>query len=189
MKKKRSLAYTLAALIVTGILYGIWAGFLSTPHEANHVRFHPVPDNTTSVQPTTVHLYFSDKSNLYLSAENRELTFPGDPVESAKQIVQALIDGPRNGLMRTLPPCTKLRALFLYEDGTAFVDFSNALSENHPGGSESELMTLYSIVNSLILNIDDIHSVKILIEGHDSMTLAGHMDLRFPFNANMRLIR
>jgi len=39
------------------------------------------------------------------------------------------------------------------------------------------------------LNIPEIHAVKILIGGRESMTLAGHIDLRFPLKANMLLIR
>jgi hypothetical protein len=66
---------------------------------------------------------------------------------------------------------------------------SKEIKEKHPGGSRSELMTIYTIVNSLILNIPEIDAVKILIEGCESMTLAGHIDTRFPFKANMLLIR
>jgi hypothetical protein len=48
---------------------------------------------------------------------------------------------------------------------------------------------VYSIVNSLILNVTDIEAVKILIEGQESITLAGHIDLQQPLKANMLLIR
>jgi hypothetical protein len=50
-------------------------------------------------------------------------------------------------------------------------------------------MTIFSIVNSLILNIPEVDAVKILIEGRESMTLAGHIDLRSSFKANLLLIR
>jgi len=39
------------------------------------------------------------------------------------------------------------------------------------------------------LNIPEVDAVKILINGRDRMTLDGHIDLRFPFKANMLLIR
>ena len=71
----------------------------------------------------------------------------------------------------------------------ALVDFSAEIQENHPGGVATELLTVYSIVNSLILNIAEIEVVKILIEGQESLTLAGHIDLQQPFEANMLLIR
>lgn len=151
---------------------------------------YPVPSQRHSMlHPRLIHLYFADGSNSYLSAETREVIVPDDPCKSGRTIIEALIEGPRKDLIRTLPDATHLRSFFLTEDGTAYVDFNTAIKENHPGGSESELMTIYSVVNSLILNIDQIHSVKILIEGQEALTLAGHLDLRFPFDANMLLIR
>ena len=39
------------------------------------------------------------------------------------------------------------------DDGVAFVDFSNAISTNHPGGILNEQATIYSIVNSLTYNL------------------------------------
>ena len=112
-----------------------------------------------------------------------------DISEFSKVIIENLIRGPKKELVRTIPEGTTLNALYVTHDGTAYVDMSEAIKENHPGGSESELITIYSIVNSLILNIPEIDAVKILIEGNESMTLAGHVDLRFPFEANMLLIR
>jgi len=106
-----------------------------------------------------------------------------------RAIVDALIRGPRNALLRTIPEGTTLRAFHLLENGTAYVDLSAAAKENHPGGARSELMTIYSLVNSLILNMPDVAAVKILIDGHEATTLAGHIDLRYPFTANMLLIR
>ncbi len=50
-------------------------------------------------------------------------------------------------------------------------------------------MTIYSMVNSLILNIPEIETVRILVEGKEETTLAGHVDLRFPLRANMLFVR
>ena len=136
-----------------------------------------------------VHLYFADKENSFLIAEERVLLRSDDPAEFGKTIIESLIRGPQEELMRTIPAEAALRALYVTQDGTAYVDFTEAVKENHPGGSKSELMTIYSIVNSLILNIPEIDAVKILIGGTESMTLAGHIDLRFPFKADMLLIR
>ena len=135
------------------------------------------------------HLYFSDKSNSFLTAEERTLVYSDNPAEFAKIIIEALIDGPMKGFMRTIPAGTTIRALYVTRDRTAYVDISNAIKNSHPGGIKSELFTIYSIVNSLILNIPGIDAVKILIGGRESTTLAGHIDLSFPFKANMLLIR
>ena len=134
------------------------------------------------------HLYFTTKENTYLVAEKRELLHSGDPVDLAKMIIEGLIKGPLE-LMRTLPVDTRLRALFIDQGKTAYVDFNGSVQERHPGGIRSEFFSIYSIVNSLILNIPEINKVKILIAGQESQTLAGHIDIRFPFKANMLLVR
>ena len=136
-----------------------------------------------------VHLYFSDKENSFLIAENRHLLNQNDPASLGTQIVQALLKGPQTALEPTIPEDTALKAFYLTQNGIAFVDLSVEVMENHPGGAQQELLTIYSIVNSLILNSNEIKAVKILIDGREASTLAGHIDLRAPLKANMLLIR
>jgi hypothetical protein len=68
----------------------------------------------------------------------------------AKQILQKLQEGPhQDGLFPSLPKDTKVQDVFISAEGTAFVNFSNTISTNHPGGVLDELATIYSIVDSL----------------------------------------
>ncbi|OQY12195.1 MAG: hypothetical protein B6I31_03590 [Desulfobacteraceae bacterium 4572_19] len=133
---------------------------------------------------------FTNTENQFLHAVEQPLTHKKTPEELGQHIINALIEGPKTrNLIRTIPVGTKLRALYLTKKGEAFVDFNSAISNNHPGGIQTEILTIYSIVNSLILNIDQIKTVKILINGLESNTLAGHIDLRFPLTANMMIVR
>jgi len=189
MYKKRCLYFALSVIIAAGIMVML-VGHVKGRSAAPNQTTYKIPQHSErALQTAMIHLYFADQHNTYLSAENRAMILPDDPSEKGRRIINALIEGPRGGLIRTIPEQTALRSFFLTEDGTAYVDFDNAVRENHPGGCESELMSIYSIVNSLILNIDQIHSIKILIEGKEALTLSGHMDLRFPFNANMLMVR
>ena len=138
---------------------------------------------------SVAHLYFADKDSLFLIAERRVLRHPEGPTNFSRKIVEALINGPSGGYTRTIPQDTILRAVYITEDGICYVDVSAQIKEYHPGGVQSELLTLYSLVNSLILNIPEIKAVKILIDGNESMTLAGHIDVQDPIKANMLLIR
>ena len=109
--------------------------------------------------------------------------------EEAEEAVNELIKGPIGKLIPTLPPQTKLLGLELGEDGVAKVNFNKALSKDHPGGSSAEMMTLYSVVNSLTLNFPQIKRVQILIEGKAVETMAGHLSLKKPISPNPDLIR
>ncbi|OGP95243.1 MAG: hypothetical protein A2157_07885 [Deltaproteobacteria bacterium RBG_16_47_11] len=123
-------------------------------------------------------LYFSDGAGEYLIGEKREILKRDQVDEEAKEAVNELIKGPKGKLIPTLPPLTKLLGFELGKDGVARVNFSKALSKDHPGGSSAEVMTVYSVVNSLALNFSQIKRVQILIEGKEIETITGHLSLR-----------
>jgi spore germination protein GerM len=149
----------------------------------------PQPGDSAPSQATPAHLYFSDKNNQFLMAEERILKSSKHPEFFARSIVESLIKGPQQGLARTIPAETAVRAVYLAPQGICYLDLTSGVAENHPGGIRSELLSIYSIVNSLVLNVAEIEAVKILINGDEAMTLAGHIDLQFPIKANMLLIR
>jgi hypothetical protein len=140
-------------------------------------------------QDMTVHLYFGHRDSPFLASEQRVVAQPKDASALARRILAMLIEGPREPLQRTLPSETVLRALYLTDSGTAYVDFGPELAAAHPGGIGRELLTVYSVVNSLVLNVDRIERVHLLIGGAEAQTLAGHVDLTQPFNANLLLVR
>jgi len=134
-------------------------------------------------------LYFSDRDGEYLIGEKRRIVRKADMKEEAKEVMNELIKGPSGRLTPTLPPRTKLLAIQLNEEGVAKVNFNKSLSKDHPGGSSAEIMTTYSIVNSLTLNFAKIKQVQILIEGRPIETIAGHLSLVRPLSPNPALIK
>jgi spore germination protein GerM len=136
-----------------------------------------------------VTLYFSDEGEEYLVGENREIMKRDEVKEEAEETIHELIRGPKGKLLRTLPPRTKILGLQLDAKGVAKVNFSQALHGDHPGGSSAEMMTLYSIVNSLALNFPEIKKVQILIEGEEKQTIAGHLSLEEPISSKPDLIK
>lgn len=128
-----------------------------------------------------VRLYFAAPTADRLQEEERSISRSASFLDEAKQAVAELIKGPQNGLAPTLPSGVELRQLYIDGRGVAYVDFSKDLQAKHPGGSNGELLTIYSIVNTLTANFDQIQRVKILVEGSEVLTLAGHIDTRHPF--------
>lgn len=198
MNRRRFIAYARFAgffLIAVGGVTAIytWNHTPSSrqPTQSTETSFDQEDEGRRGQRPgrQVAHLYFSDKDKPFLVAEQRMLIPSDDPVRYGKAIIEALISGPEQGLAPTLPGATDLRGLFITEPGVAYVDLTGNVIEAYPGGSETERMTVYSIVNSLVLNIPRIKTVKILIDGRESMTLAGHIDLRSPFRADLLLIR
>jgi spore germination protein GerM len=134
-------------------------------------------------------LYFSDREEAYLIGEKREILKKNEVNEEAKEMILELIKGPKGKLIPTVPPQAKILSVQLDDKGVAKVNFDRALSRNHPGGSTSEMMTVYSIVNSLTHNFPQVKEVQILIEGEAGGSIAGHLSLEQPIPPKPDLIR
>lgn len=148
------------------------------------------PDRTDTTRTVAVNLYFADSTRFALLAERRQLPRPANPVDFAKNILRELSAGPRNRrLAQTLPEDDILRSFFIDADKTAYVDLGDAMWAQHPGGVQAELLALYSIVNSLVLNMAEIDAVKLLSRGREPTPETGHVDLRYPLKANILLVR
>ena len=182
---RRALTILLAGLAVWVILLCP----ATAPAQADSRQGQRPDDSPAISQKTVVDLYFADWNYSFLKSEQRTMLQTPDAVSFARDIVEALIKGPQRGLLRTLPEGTMLNALYITPDNVCYVDLSEAVRTHHPGGSNSELLTIYSVVNSLILNIPQIKQVKILIGGNESSTLAGHIDLQDPLKAHLLIIR
>jgi len=134
------------------------------------------PEIVSEEDMVRIKLYFSDIDEMYLIAEDREL-----PKSSnlAKQIINELIKGSGyKNHYATIPENTILNEVYIVDD-IVYVDLSQDIVLNHPGGSSSELMTVYSLVNSLT-EMPVIKGVQLLIDGKHRETLAGHIDISMP---------
>lgn len=135
--------------------------------------------------PHSVILYFAGKQAACLVKEERAITGEGkDPRIFA---LEALIEGPVNSAMeRTIPADAKVLDISV-ADGIALVNFSSELQTSHWGGSTGEILTVYSIVNTLS-QFPEIDQVKIIIDGVEIESLAGHMELDKPLEPDFGLL-
>lgn len=60
---------------------------------------------------------------------------------------------------------------------------------NLKGGIDSELLAVYSVVNSLQTNLEGVDGVQILIEGDTMPTLRGNVDISKPLIVNAAITR
>jgi germination protein M len=136
-----------------------------------------------------VKIFFPPGAGLsLLTAEQRTIFKSAELTNRAKQILKIIVDGPASKeLLPAVPKETKLQEVFVSNDGVLFVDFSSALSVNHPGGVINEQATIYAIVDSLLYNLPEIHHVKILIGGTEQETLAGHCLLLLPLEMDLSI--
>ena len=139
--------------------------------------------------PMTVKIFFPAASgDSLLVAEDQTIFKSAEIANRARQILQKIQEGPGHDTMvAPLPKETKVQDIFISEQGTAFIDFSDTMATAHPGGVLNELSTIYSIVDSLTYNLPEIRQVKILIGGVEKETLAGHCLLLLPLDMDLSI--
>ena len=189
-------------LIVMGIGFAVALGFfvnvigrvqsmMKNDRETEENPFKPPtkPLYAPTDPPMTVKVFFpAANGDSLLTAEDGTIFKSGEVANRAKQILQKVQEGPHGDAMfPSLPRDAKVQDLFISEQGTIFVNFSNAIETNHPGGVINEFATIYSVVNSLTYNLPEIKDVKILIGGVEKETLAGHCLLLLPLEMDLSI--
>lgn len=176
-----------AATLVIVVLFSFFSGpDAATPEEATAPSRIAIHSNR--IEEESFFLYFAEREGRFLTSEERTVSTAKDPWQLSQKIIAALIEGPERGSARTLSADTRLRALYLTEPKLAVVDFSREI-RGEPKGAASELLTVYSVVNSLAVNIPEVDAVRILIEGGRAETLSGHIDISEPLTPDMLLVR
>jgi spore germination protein GerM len=183
--KKKKKTTKLIALISAGLLGVAIAAFLIFTYSG---QITSPQGEASKKEKIKASLFFSDSNERFLAAETRYIPKGKNQSEQVAEIVSALIDGPHAGLVRTVPEKSRLINARVDSSGIAVVNFDSAFVENHPGGTSSEIATIYSLTNSITRNIPEIKKVKILVEGKEMETLKGHIDARYPFAPNMDLV-
>ncbi|MCX7635810.1 MAG: GerMN domain-containing protein, partial [Syntrophales bacterium] len=184
-QSKKKMKKSLLVFIVT-----VLVGFLVFLFLTIYDYVYPPVDGSANLakkkEKLEVTLYFSDANERFLVPEKRFIPKEDTTTSQAREIVKALLDGSKTGFVNTFPD--KVEVLNVRIDGkTAFVSFSKNLVKQHPGGSASEMASIYSLTNTLTENIPEIKNVKILVAGKEIPSLKGHIDTRNPFTPNREL--
>lgn len=182
-KTKKRLHLIVIGLFVAGLLFIFFVMLFD-------YIFKPVADSDQLArkrEKVAVSVFFSDENERFLVAEKRFVPRGKEPGEQAVEIVKALLDGSKTGLVNSFPPGVVLNGVKI-ADETAVVDLGKQLQELHPGGSASEMATIYSLTNSLITNLPEVKRVKILVDGAEILSIKGHIDTRRPFVFNKEFV-
>jgi hypothetical protein len=156
----------------------------ATPDEAKPAR---EDEPAAGGRTINVKLFFQAPDRPGLVMEERTVGFSSDLAAQLKAVVAELVQGSKSGLGPTLPPETKVLEVFVNARGVAVVDLSKEAAQG-TAGSHDELLSVYSIVNSLAVNFPAVKRVQIVVEDRPAETLAGHIDLSRPLAADMTLL-
>ncbi|MCH5186567.1 MAG: GerMN domain-containing protein [Oscillospiraceae bacterium] len=152
-------------LAVTGIV--IFVSFFNNSREVNAVN-------------ETADLYFVD-SELMMLIPNTYYLPEVSREKAAKKVISELINGrdDNSKIMRIMPKIKNGITVKVKND-TAYVDLSNEFVQAHTDNAHKEILTVYSIVDSLT-SIDGIKKVRFTIGGKEQAKFKGNIDMREVF--------
>ncbi|MET0554853.1 MAG: GerMN domain-containing protein [Vicinamibacteria bacterium] len=183
-------------LVLVALTAPRWARWLQRPVPAQEddaaTPASPSAEEAASAaapqRSINVKLFFQAADRPGLLIEERPVAFSTDLSRQIRAVVEELIAGSKSGLLPTLAPEARVLEVFVTARGVAYVSLSKEAAQATGQGSEAELVTVYSVVNSLTVNFPAIKRVQILLEDKPAPTLWGHVDLTRPLPPDMTLM-
>ena len=186
----RRIVLMLTALLLVAAGMGIYAWRLHKKVTAEEQRLAAEQLNVAPPAngPTAaVTLYLASDANATLYKKQITIPLPTERSEQARAILRALFGTYLlSGSTHPIGAAADIRDVYVLSDGSAVVDTNAAFADAHPSGVLAEELTITSIVATLNANDPKINRVKIIVNGAERDTLAGHADLRrFYLASNM----
>lgn len=176
----RHLLISMAVLIAAALALSIYAWHVRKTVVANP----PAPVNAGSLAPPAagpmerVTLFVAHDEDGSLRAESAQIPMPSGRQQRAEEVLQALLSRYLGkSSPHTLGPGSEVRSVFLVDPGAAVIDLNAAFADTHRSGVLVEELMVTSLIQTIAANTPGILKVKILIDGKERDTLAGHADL------------
>ena len=175
----RHLLIGVGIMLVIAVAMGLYVWHMSSiaPQAAPVADTRPV---AAPVSGPTEHVTLCvayDESGV-LSNQPADIALPQGRQQRAEELLRALLNLYLDKFSpHPLGPGSEIRAVYFVDPGLAVIDLNSPFADGHRSGVLVEELTVASLVETLSLNFPDIHRVKILVDGKERETLAGHADL------------
>jgi len=166
----------LAAVLVMGFYAGRMRGRAAQNQPAVASTQPVAPPVSGPTEKVTLFVAYDDPG--ILRSQPAEIPLPSARQQRAEELLRAVLtiylskESPH-----PLAPGAEVRAIYLVTPGVAVIDVNAAFANGHRSGVLEEELTVASLIQTLVANIPGILRVKILVDGKDRETLAGHADL------------
>jgi hypothetical protein len=177
----RRLVIILAALAVIAAGLGYYAVRLRSraARESQSAAQQQLATPVGNGPPTPVTLYVADDADGALRRTQVSVVLPPERSERDRAVLRTLMaQYLKADSAHPVGAQSDVRQVYLMGEDTAIVDTNTSFAEAHPSGVLAEELTVASVVLTLNANDGKISRVKILVNGQERDTLAGHADLR-----------
>jgi spore germination protein GerM len=176
----RHLQIAVAVLLAAALGLSIYAWHVRKTVAATPVaRVDTRPLAPPVTGPTEkVVLYVAQDDDGALRAQPAQIPMPSGRQQRAEELARALISlYLEKNSPHVIGAGTEVRSVFLVDPGVAVIDMNGAFADAHRSGVLVEELTVASLIHTITANTPNILRVKILIDGKERETLAGHADL------------
>ncbi len=176
----RHLMIGVGVLLVAVLGVGIYAGRM----RGRAAQVAPAAADTRPVAPPVsgpterVTLYVAHDDSGTLRTQAASIPLPSARQQRAEEVLRALLEiYLSKNSPHPLASGADVHAVYLVTPGLAVIDLNSAFANGHRSGVLEEELTVASLIQTLAANIPDILRVKILVDGRERETLAGHAGL------------
>lgn len=176
----RHLLIAVAVMMVVVMAMGLYMWHM-------RVRVAGVPPSTADNRPVAppvlgpteqVTLYVANDDSGTVQAQAARIPLPAGRQQRAEELLRAVVlRYLEPASAHPLPAGSEIRDVYLVDPGIAIIDVNEALANGHRSGILVEELTVATLVQTLAANVQGVSRVKILVEGKQQDTLAGHADL------------
>ena len=137
---------------------------------------HVAPPTSGPMEQVTVYVAYDAPGEL--RAQSISIPLAAGRQQRAEGLLRGLLnfytakDSPH-----PLATGAQIRQVFLVDPGLVVIDVNSAFVEGQVSGVLAEELTIASLVQTLATNMPELTRVKILVDGKEQETLAGHADL------------
>lgn len=118
-----------------------------------------------------------------LRGESAQIPMPSGRQQRAEELLRALLSIYLDkSSPHPLGPGSDIRSVYLVDPGVAVIDVNSAFADTHRSGVLVEQLTVASLIQTVAVNTPNLLKVKILVDGKERETLAGHADLSSYFD-------
>jgi hypothetical protein len=176
----RHLVIAMAILVIAALGLSLYALHVRKTERATVLA----PTDTRPLAPPVagptenVTLFVAHDEDGSLRPEAAQIPMSSGRQQRAEELLRALValyldkNSPH-----VLGPGSEVRSVFLVDPGVAVIDLNSAFADTHRSGILVEELTVASLIHTVSVNTPGIVKVKILVDGKDRDTLAGHADL------------
>ena len=127
----------------------------------------------------TVALYVASDADGTLQKRDAQMALPKEPGERARHILRSLLAVYlEKSSTHPVGDGADVKDVYLVDENTAVIDTNAAFADLHRSGVLVEELSVVSMIETLSDALPKVSRVKILVDGRERETLAGHADLK-----------